>query len=169
MSTTPHIVSATHLEKVAELPLWEGDASQMDLTCQALAAVMEMQTTNELEKLREVAPRMQEALNVTRKAAAHMADKFGDLVWYTRCNAVDASHPGYERRQSLKQKYPEETAELDEGSQHGFNRGVLATARLMSELATIEPIEDEDDPMDVDEALEMRREVALESFPELDT
>ena len=143
----------------------------MDLTCRALATVMEVQTMEELTRLREEMPRLKEALDVTHEAAGEMACKFDDLVWYARCTAVDGSHPGYELWRSLKLKYPKETAKLDDGNswQHGFNSGVLATARLMMELSTLEPLEDPDDPMDVDEALELRREVALETFPNLDT
>lgn len=86
-------------------------------------------------------------------------DKYFDLVWYARKDSAKLlEDEQYEILASIKkieEKYPKETQELNDPKlsdwSHGFNSGMLASARLYLSM------------------IEYNVEQALEDFPELDS
>lgn len=86
-------------------------------------------------------------------------NKYFDLVWYARKDVVKLlEEERYETLATIKkieEKYPQETKELNNPEladwSHGFNSGMLASARLYLSM------------------IEYNVEQALEDFPELDS
>ena len=121
---------------------------------------MGMITKKEVEKLekdykKKLKPGTKEDV---KKAMQDIHGKYLDLVWYARSgNNID--HPVHgsaviKSRAKTDQKYSDDTNELhkcDSNWQHGFNSGMLACVRY---LWSIE---------------ELGKQLAKESFPELDT
>lgn len=118
------------------------------------------------------------ALNEIEHRVHEDCDKYDDLVWFARAE-LEGNPQTVSPCKRIQEKYPEECKGIkgmDGDWVNGFNSGVLAAARLYSELAVHRsdqdfgtPGDDYQDNTTLSERFQMRRELAIDEFPQLDT
>ena len=143
--------------------------------------------TNGVLELKYLTP-TEEKLHRLDEALGKFMSKYFDLVWLARCDKgkllEEEIYEGLSAVKRIEETYPEDVKELYEGEdnwQHGFNSGVLAFARYLSEYTedTWWPEEDTGGvewPEEEIIIIEGRRYVKMDGkeqaeqmFPELDT
>lgn len=94
---------------------------------------------NGLLELKYLTP-PEEKLQRLDEALRKFMDKYFDLVWLARCDKdkllKEEIYEGLAAVNRIEKTYPEDVKQLDESEdnwQHGFNSGVLAFARYLSD------------------------------------
>ncbi len=130
----------------------------------------------------------EEKVNRLDEALSEFMSKYFDLVWLARCDKAklleEEIYEGLAAVKRIEESYPEDVKALYESEdnwQHGFNSGILAFARYLSDYTEdtwwpeedtggIEWEEDEIIIIDGERFVKMDgKEQAEQMFPELDT
>ena len=103
-----------------------------------------------------------------------ITDKYFDLVWYARKYPEDRQIPGVdEAMKEVERKYPKDIQQYmtEPDWTHGFNSGMLASARLLHAYSLdpdwTEVLSDDDSDFIITRDMEIG--MAEENFPSLDT
>lgn len=146
----------------------------------ALRVVTDVNVNDLVRERDDLKLRLEEAetaLKEIQERSREDCEKYNDLVWFARASP-ERNPQSASPYMQIANKYPAECDEIksmDGDWAHGFNSGVLATSRLYSELAIHRPdqdfcdSDDDEDNTTLSERFKMRREWAIDEFPDLDT